>query len=162
MAAQAQTKPVTGTDSVTVLCKIPQGFMMQLHEKRTFTEVGLGHSKEVSQFFPTGHEFRLNGSAHAQNEGPHCRTVGAYAVTEGVPKEFWEKWLEQNKTLEAVKNGMIVGFDETDYAVDFAKENRALKTGLERLNPHDLPKLDQRFKVVTADEQVAPIGFVEE
>lgn len=162
MAARAQTTPVSGTETVTVLCKIPQGFELVVHEERKLTQVGLGHSKEVSEWFPTDKVFRLNGSAHAQNEGPRCRTIGGYAVTEGVPKDLWESWLGQFKKHPAVVNCLICAFDDGAYAADFANENRKSKTGLERLNPNALPNLDPRFKVVTADDQVAPIGFVEE
>jgi hypothetical protein len=162
MAAQAQTAPATGTATVTVACKIPQGFILKLFEKKEITEVTLGGSRTVKQFFPTGDEFRLNGSAHAQNEGPRCHTVGGFAITDGVPKDFWNQWLDQNRTLPAVQNGMIIAFDSAGKTVGAAKEGRTIKTGLERLNPHDLPVLDPRFKLQTADNAVAQIGHVEE
>jgi hypothetical protein len=165
--AAAQTpeavKPVSGTDTVTVACKIPQGMSLQLHEPREITEVTMGGSRTVKQFFPIGEAFKINGSAHAQNEGPRCRTVGGFALTEGVPAELWGKWMEQTgKFHPAVIAKHLFAFPDMGRAVDAAKEARKVKTGLERLNPHDLPVLNKNFPIKTADEAVAEIGNVEE
>ena len=163
MSARPQTKPATGTDTVTVACKIPQGLTLQLHELRDVSEVGLGSTRTVKQFFPYGEPFVISGSAHAQNEGPKCRTVGAFAITHGVPKELWEKWMEQTgRSHPAVINGMLFAFPTVERVETVAKERRKLKTGLERLNPHDLPVLHPMFPLKTADENVAEIGHVEE
>ena len=168
-AAQPQTRPATGTETVTVACKIPQGFILQLHEPRDLSEVTMGGHRDVKQYFPVGEPFRLNGAAHGQNEGPRCRVVGGFALTDGVPKELWDKWLEQNKTLPAVVNRMLFAYPSTSHAVAAAKEVKTLKTGLERLNPNALPQIfdKKRFKVEAAEDMPTEVkesiaGHVEE
>ncbi len=159
----APARPATGTDTVTVICKVPQGLLLQLHEPREITEVTMGGSRTVKQFFPVGETFKINGPAHAQNEGPRCRTVGGYAITEGVPKGVWDHWMAQTgKYHPAVINGLLRAFSDSPRATDAAKDGRKIKTGLERVNPHDLPVLDPRFKLKTAEEAVAEIGHIEE
>lgn len=158
----AQSVPATGTATVTVACKIPQGMRCVIHEERELNEVTLGGSRRVKESFPTDREFIIKGPAHAQNEGPRCRVVAGFAITEGVPKDLWDEWRRQFAALPAVKSGMIFAYESLDKVVDGAKDKRTVKTGLERLNPHALPQLDPRFKLETADEAVAQIGFIEE
>lgn len=163
MSAQPQTKPATGKETVTVACKIPQGLVLQIHEKRTMKVVATHGVTEEERYFPKGEPFVLNGSAHAQNEGPRCRTVGAFAITHGVPKDMWEMWMEQTgRHHPAVLSGMLFAFPDEDRTIAAAKEKRKIVTGLERLNPHKLPNLNPNFPLKTAEENVATIGNVEE
>lgn len=147
--------------TVTVACKIPQGMLCRIHEKRKITEVSLGGPRTVEQYFATDHQFVVNGPAHGQIEGPRHLTVAGYALTYGVPKDLWDAWYEQNLQLDAVQRNLIFAYDSPDMAKDAAKEHRKLKTGLERLNPHALPQLDPRFKLETAAENPSKIGDVD-
>lgn len=162
MASPVQHTPATGTATVTVACKIPQGMRCVIHETREMNEATMGGSRLIKQSFPTDAEFFVKGPAHAQNEGPRCRVVAGFAITEGVSKDLWDQWLVQFASLPAVKNRMIFAYESQSKAFDAAKEARAIKTGLERLNPHALPQMDPRFKLKTADDAVAQIGAVEE
>jgi hypothetical protein len=162
-----QTAPATGTDIVSVACKIPSGWMLQLHAPQTFTAVTPVGNHEVTQYFPIEEDangnpasFRLNGPAHPQNEGPRCRVVLGFAITRGVPRDLWERWCVQNKTLPAFKNGMIHEYKDNDRGS--LKEYREQRTGMERINPANPPRLSNRFKVTTSDDQKAPIQYVEE
>jgi len=161
MNAHAEIAPATGTATVTVACKILSGMTCRIHEKRKVTVVGLGHSKSEDQWFETDRVFTVAGPAHAQNEGPRHQNVGGFAITYGVPKDLWDEWRRQNNDLPAVRNGHILAYETADKAMDAAKERKGLKTGLERVNPHDLPKIDPRFALKTADENVSQIGDVE-
>lgn len=161
MNALAKAEPVSGTATVVVACKILNGYRARIHEKKQVDEVGLGVTRKVSQWVETDREFVLNGPAHAQNEGPRCQVSSGFALTYGVPKDLWDEWRRQNNDLPAVKNGLIFAFETPDKTIDAAKEHKGIKTGLERVNPHDLPKIDARFKVKTADENVSEIGNVE-
>ena len=154
MSAQPQTKPATGTETVTVACKIPQGFTLQLHEMREVSEVTLGGSRTVKQAFPIDDAmFVLNGPAHPQDRAPRSQMVGGFAITKGVPKAFWDAWMAQTgKYHPAVKNNMLIAYPDTARAVDFAKEHRKVKTGLERLDPNNLPVLNPKFKIQTGDD----------
>ena len=153
----------TGTDTVTVICKIPQGIILQLHELRKVREVAPQGYREVEQYFPVEEPIEINGPAHGQNEGPRHLAYNGFAVTTGVPKDIWDRWMEETgKHLPAVKNGLLQAFSDKPHAADAAKENRAAKTGLERINPNKLPNIDPRFNLKTAKEQKAKISHVEE
>jgi hypothetical protein len=162
MNAQAQVAPATGTATVVVACKVLNGMRCRIHEQKTITEVGLGVTRSVKQWVETDKEFVVAGPAHAQNEGPRHQISSGFALTYGVPKDLWDEWRRQNADLPAVKNGLILAYETPDKAMDAAKERKGLKTGLERVNPHDLPKIDERFKLKTADENVSQIGKIEE
>lgn len=149
------------TATVIVACKIPQGMRCRLHEKKRITEVSLGGSREVDQYFATDQEFTVHGPAHAQNEGPRYLTVAGYAITRGVDKSLWDAWYEQNLELDAVQRNLIFAYESADKTKDAAKEGRKLKTGLERINPHELPSFDNRFKLKTADDAVVQIGQID-
>jgi hypothetical protein len=161
MSAQPQTKPATGTATVTVACKILSGFRCRIHEKKQFSIVGMGTTQTVEQYVEGEREFVLNGPAHAQNEGPRCVVSSGFALTHGVPKDFWDEWRRINTDLPAVRNGWIYAYETPDKVIDAAKERVGMKTGLERINPHNLPKINERFKLQTADENVSQIGNVE-
>ena len=160
-----QTAPASGTDTVSVACKVPGGWMLQLHEQRAYSEVTpMGH-REYKQWYPIEEDnqgrpaqFRLNGPAHPQDQGPRCRVILGFAITKGVPRDLWERWLEQNKTLPAVRKGMIHEFIDRGSIEEFKGE----RTGLERINPKNPPRLSNRFKITTSDDQKAPIQYVEE
>jgi hypothetical protein len=165
MASQTTPAPAnagaTGTAVVTVACKIPSGFTCRLHEKKKVSEVSLGGQRDIVQFFATGKEFTVRGPAHAQNEGPRVLTVGGYALTRGVPKDLWDTWYEQNLELDAVQRNLIFAYESSDKTKDAAKDHKGIKTGLERINPNDLPKFDQRFTLKTADDAVVEIGNID-
>ncbi len=151
---------ITGTDTVTVICKIPQGILLQLHDLREVNEVSMGGTRTVKQFFPVGEPFKINGPAQEQNKGPRCRVASGFALTEDVPSDLWELWMEQTgKYHPAVINGLLQGFSNTGKSLGAAKEFRKERTGLERLNPADLPSMDRRFQIKTADEQTAEIVY---
>lgn len=162
MTAQAQIVPATGTETVTVACKVLSGMRCRIHKLTKVTEVGMGSTRTVQQWLETDKEFVLAGPAHAQNEGPRHQVVAGFAITHGIRKDYWDEWREQNSELPAVKNGLIFAYASPDKVMDAAKERRGIKTGLERLNPHDLPKIDARFKVELAEDNISQIGNVEQ
>lgn len=157
-----QAAPATGTATVTVACKIPQGFDCIIHEVREFKQVTKGGMAVTEQSFPTERGFRLKGPARGQTEGPRILTAAGYAINRGIEKALWDAWREQYKEHPAVKGGLIYSLGSSDKTIDAAKDRRGIKTGLERLNPHDMPKLDPNFKVKTADENPSQIGQVED
>jgi hypothetical protein len=157
-----QNSPATGTATVTVACKIPQGFQCTINEVREFSQVTKAGLAVTKQSFPTEKGFFLKGPAHGQNEGPRVLTAGGSAITQGVPKDLWDEWKAQHLDLPAVKNGLIYSLGSTDKTIDAAKERKAIKTGLERVNPNSPPSLDNRFKLKTADDSPVQIGRIED
>ena len=94
--AAPQTKPATGTETVIIVSKIPQGMTLQLHEKREISiSTNVGVTKELRHYPIEDAVFTIAGSAHPQDKAPRADCIGAYAITRGVPKDFWDKWMEQ-------------------------------------------------------------------
>ena len=59
---------------------------------------------------------------------------GGYALTPGIPSDFWEIWLEQNKNADYVTSGMIFAFPDMESAKAKANEQKDLRSGLEPLS----------------------------
>lgn len=138
MARPKNTQPSTTRETVTVALKSPHGLVLQLHDlvEVRVPVLGGGHGVE-KQFRPRadlGATFRLNGNATPYGEAPKCTIIGGYALTPGVPKDFWEEWLAQNKNLGVVTQNLIHAYDTMDGAAGEARDKAALRSGLEPLN----------------------------
>ncbi len=71
---------------------------------------------------------------------PKHPIVEGVALTFGVPKAFWDRWLAANKDAMFVKNGLVFAHEQPASVEDMAKERVLQKSGLERLDPKNLPK----------------------
>ena len=130
-------------ETVTVALKHPHGLVLQLVNMVDVTEQGLGTSRTVKVAQRVGEKIRLNGYSVSTrgSEVPLPATKGEFALTHGVPKDFMDAWLEQNKDLDIVRSGLlkvsssIKGGDLQGYA----REYKGLKSGLEPLDPSKPP-----------------------
>lgn len=161
--------PESGTATVSVALKIPNGIVLRLQhkEKVTYPVMGGGFHEEVqSRVDPEAKTYTLYGNRVPFGEQARCMIIGGYAITPGIPKAFWELWLEQNKKLDLVVNGLIKAHASLSYIQDFAKDkdNRAVRSGMEAIVPDKDPRLPKRKNnrtgkmedaIFTADEQPA-------
>ena len=147
------TTPATGTATVTVACKILQGFWAQLQEPTELQINVNGLVQKATQNYKVGKRVFFNGPGHPQNMAPSQPVSHGFGLTHGVPKEFWDKWIAQHRTFDPVVNGLIFAHESRGKAVDEAKEKKAVKTGLERLNPNARPAEFNRIRM--AEEQKA-------
>lgn len=99
-------QPATGTATVTVGCKLPNGLHLDLGDKRV----------------------TLNGANSA-------RIVGGYGITEGVDAAFFEAWKKTYADSPAVKNGLVFAHGKTGDVEAQAREQAEIRTGLEPLDP---------------------------
>lgn len=137
--------------TVAVASKLPMDFILRLYTWVTRNELVMGGgSREVrvAEAARGTKEFIVQGNSWAQNKGAHQQIVGGYAITHGIPKAFWEQWLEQNKDADIVVNGMLFAHGETASTIAEAKEKEGQKSGLERLDPNKLPKGLQKSDMV--------------
>jgi len=145
---------VPSTATVTVASKFPMDFTLRLYDfvKRYEAIVG-GGSREIkiAERRRDERDFIVQGNSWPQNKGPHQRIDFGFAMTPGIPKDFWLEWLDQNKDAAFVKNGMLFAHVEAASALSEAREKEAEKSGLERLDPKNLPK-----GIQTADEMRRP------
>lgn len=132
--------------TVTVACKLPNGLILRLFRRTVVLENVLGGGqREVPVFHEQRQMVRLNGWSYPQKKGPRQELAGGYGLTPGVPKDFFDAWLEQNKDADYVRNNLVFAMGSTDSARDRAKDQAEVKSGFERLDPNNLPKGVQRF-----------------
>ena len=126
--------------TVTVACKLPHGIMLQLYKMIDGVEpVSGGGYRQIKVAQKVGEPIKINGNSHKQNALPSCIIRDSFAFTENVPKDHWDAWLEQNQSLDFVKNGLIFAHETTNSVVDQAKDHKAIRSGFERLNPDAKP-----------------------
>jgi hypothetical protein len=126
-------------ETVTVGCKIPNGLILRTFRPATVIEQtqGGGH-KEVTISEPTGEQVVLNGSRYdsgsEEDERPYIIMAGV-GFTPNVAKEFFDRWLEQNKSSDIVKRGLIFARGGEADLRSQASEMREVKSGLEPIDP---------------------------
>lgn len=92
--------------TVIVGCKLPHGLHLDLD----------------------GNRVTLNGSNSAQ-------IIGGHGITEGVDKEFFERWLKVFKDSPMVKGGFIFAHEKAANTAAEANDKQENKNGFEGLNP---------------------------
>ncbi len=135
-----QHEPVTGTDTVTVACKLPHGLVLKLYEPaKQFVPVPGGGIREEEVMKPVeGAEITVAGNAFRQDTSPRFEGMNNFALTRGVPKDFWDTWVRQNRRAKYVTGGFIFAYE--DRKIEGAtKERMRLQTGLERVDPNNIP-----------------------
>jgi hypothetical protein len=146
-APVVQRRPVSQKSgrTVTVACKIPPGLVLQLQrplEKYEDTREG---PQPRTYWVKYGPIHVVKGPAYP------CGTVpkgfpkppiieGGYALTPGIPADFWEQWAEQNKNADffhpanGADHGAIFAYPDMEDVVAAAAEQEGCLTGLEPLS----------------------------
>lgn len=149
--AGAKALNITSSDTVTVGCKVPNGLICRVFEMVSANEPVLGGGyRETKMAQPVG-QFKLNGCATAIGERPKHDIRFGYGITENVNTELWEKWLEQNKDSDVVKAGLVFAAAKANDTIAEAKEKKKLKSGMEPLDPENLPM--RRIKTATSKDE---------
>ncbi|MDG4906026.1 hypothetical protein P9228_06130 [Mesorhizobium sp. WSM4898] len=140
--------------TVTVACKLPHGLVLRLHEMVEQNEPTAGGSfRKVKRAQVIGQPVVLKGYLRRfdrRKEPAPMAQDSSYALTHGVDADFFKKWLEQNKDLDAVRNNLVWAHTETDMVEGFIKEHEAQKSGLEPIDPNNLPRGIQPYKADAA------------
>lgn len=138
-------------ETVTVACKLPNGIHLDVFRMDTVAEKTiLGAVVETKRAVKAG-RFTVKGiKRRTDDEG----LAMGFALTHGCPKAIWDSWLEANKENPIVVNGLIFATSSTNDARARARENEAQRSGLEPLDPKNLPR-EFRGKVETADRPAA-------
>jgi hypothetical protein len=96
-----------------------------------------------------GKKFYINGPAYPVGTLPKgfpekVPNVGGYALTYGIPADFWEQWAEQNKLSSFLKPeddnseyGAIFAFPDSADTQACAKEHEGYLTGLEPISTNE-------------------------
>lgn len=137
--------------TLTVGCKLPNGLKLQLYRTEEWQEpvMGGGHRKAI-RAVPESDAVSLNGCArYVGKDAPHPIQNGA-GLTFGVDADLFAEWMRRNKDTEIVRNGFVFAQTKAADAAAQAKDHASLRTGLEPLDPENLPA-EFRGKVKTAD-----------
>ena len=130
---------------VTVASKIPMSITIQLC-KPTEKAVSGQHGPTTEKFHtPYGAIYVIRGTGYPEGnklpKGFPKRPEmiedqnGGYALTPGVPADFWNDWLKQNAETEMVLNGMIKAQHDLESLAADAAEHADRDSGLGPLNP---------------------------
>lgn len=155
--SEAQTatptrRRATGTDTVTVACNIPSGLILQIYNvskvKRilqngeSITENDCTLNAAAGQWALMGPVNRSALAATGRNDRlpddyrliPGDAPDTGYALTHGIPRDFWERWLRDNEREPIVLNRCVFAEGSESRAVGHAKELRESRSGLQGLN----------------------------
>ena len=122
---------------VTVACKIAVAwFDLRICEPKEISENTQTGARKVTQWFPTGEVIRVRGTAYPRGEAPEGfperpEMLMGYALTRGIPKDKWDKYLEANAKAPFIKSGMLRAFESTDQLKGYAEEHKDEMSGLE-------------------------------
>lgn len=133
------TDHAKAADTVYVGCKMPNGLVLQNCALEQVREAVPGGFKDVPMYRRLPETYRLNGSSmtHEQRMSGDVGypIVHGTAITGGVPREFWEKWFDDNKHSELVRNNIVFAHREESSVRAMAAAYAKQKTGLEPLDP---------------------------
>jgi hypothetical protein len=142
-----QRKPVASKSkrTVTVACKIPQGIILQLQRPAERMEDTRDGPRPRTYWVKFGEIFFVRGPAYPVGTIPKGFrrppiNEGGYALTNGIPADFWEQWAEQNAKADFVvapdgaEHGMIFAYPDMEDAASAAREQEKLLSGLEPIS----------------------------
>lgn len=144
-----QTKPLPpSARTVCVACKIPNGLVLQLQKQvdaRVPDKDSSSGYRIEKQWVKHGRRIIVAGPAYPVGTLPkgypkQGMIEGGYAITRGVPAEFWEEWAEQNKLADffvppdGAEHGMIFAYPDLDDVASAARESENLMSGMEPLS----------------------------
>ena len=113
----------------------------------------MGGGKRMTKQAQLRDRVRINGIG--RREPDHSVMSSGFALTPNVDAELWNSWLAANKDSDAVKKGLVFAQTKTDSAAAQAKDHRSEITGLEPLDPENLP-LEFRRKIETVPAKDRP------
>lgn len=131
----------SSSNFVSVACKLPNGLMLQNYKMVDSMEpVQGGASRMVKVAQKDGAPIRIHGTSRPHGQAPRCPIVMGFAITKGIPADFWERWLKANAVSAIVKNGLIFANPDMDGLRGEAKDNRKQFSGMEPLAQKDDPR----------------------
>lgn len=124
----------SGTETVTVACKLPHGLELRVFDMIEVDEPVQGGYRRVKRAQVKGSSVKIKGytEPYRADQPPNARG-SAYALTYNVPKDFWDLWIAQNADHDAVKNNLIFAHTQTGRVESKTKEFENLRVGLEPL-----------------------------
>lgn len=110
----------TSRNTLSVGCKLPHGIHMDINIK----------GEPIQRVTLKG----INSLTQGMVIRP--AQIGGFAITENVPKEFFEEWMKQNRHHPAVVNQLIFAHTQRESVKDMAEDRDELKHGFEPIDPN--------------------------
>lgn len=142
---------------VTVACKVPNGLQLRVFDMIDVEMPVMGGGIKIAKQAQVRPEsVKIEGPAAPVGKHPNAPVVGGYALTHNVPRDFWDKWLHDNRDSHVVKNHLIFAHENRGRVVSEAKEDEKSSTGFEPIDPENPrqvigPDNKKRIKIVKAD-----------
>ena len=143
--AVRHSRPRSTGSTVTVACKLPGGLLLRCFQEYkeqepqrdgTNKEVRIWRPIPTMQFAVRGTWVGSAGQAFAKGNSAVAELLpGGYCLTHGVPKDVWDLWYSQNKDTQLVRNRVIFAVSSYTSAVEEAKKQRNVRSGLEPVDP---------------------------
>lgn len=146
VAAPQDVRPIVSASvsgsKVVIGLKLPNGLKMHLcdfvDDREPVPGGERGWKRPVKR---PGSEIEIFGTVTPLGSlSPRTMVVGGYALTEGVDREYWKAWLEQNAQSDIVKNNLIFAEETRESAIARAKELSAVLSGLEPMRTSKDPR----------------------
>jgi hypothetical protein len=161
--AKEITAPKTGTDTVSIICKVPNGIVIRAFEKvEEFEQSPTGLRSYHIVKGIAGTEFKCEGPAAIYHQPANMFDLlsrsypGGFAISHGCPRETWNSWLHWNKDTPLYREGLIFAVgDAADAAIE-AKSRASVVSGLEPLDPTDPGKTVGPARGVSAIQPGVP------
>ena len=115
--------------TVTVACKLPTGLHLDLMADADAE----GRRSAMPKARVTIKGCALPVGVVLPEDAP--RVLGGYALTPEVDEDFWNAWLKQNADYGPVKQNLIFALPKLGSAEAKAREQSAVVSGLEPINP---------------------------
>jgi hypothetical protein len=136
---------MASSETVCIACKIPTGLVLQLQRKVTRQTDSRDGPVGVTYWQKYGETFTVNGPAYpvgtVPKGFPRAPSIeGGFALTSGIPKKFWDEWVEQNaqsdfvRPREGAEHGMIFAYGAKADTRAAAREQEKQLSGLEPLS----------------------------
>lgn len=145
--SQGGNAPARTGETVTVASKLPHGLVLQLQQAFKVKQAVQGEIRDAVVHKHVGQRYIIAGVAPVQARLPNVdfpRLSEGFALTPGIPADFWEVWKAENADNEALLNGSIFAHGATP------DRGKAERTGFEPIDPKHLPA-EFRRSIQTAD-----------
>jgi hypothetical protein len=138
--AAVTPSPARASDgTVTVACKLPNGLYLKIYDMVDTQEMTPLGPRTIKMSRQVGDTHRINGFSRPFGQDPTFVMAGGYALTPGIPEDFFNRWLEQNKDQAFVRSGLVFANVHHDRVADRAREQVATKSGMEPIDPSNPP-----------------------
>lgn len=131
----------TGSSTVTVACRIPNGLVLQLFDMVDVDEPLMGGGlRTVSRAVPSSKpRVKINGPARFQGKDAEHTIVHGVGLTFNVDADFFAEWQRQHRGASYADPKLVFAQAKSGEIEAEAKDKRSLKSGLERYDPAHPP-----------------------